>query len=349
MTTGRTIWDFLYDKGILFLVIFGFIIFTFFMFTHPKIIKEWNAIVTNWMAKWIPKKRKSAFEKNLSIIIDTAKDNFIKESPQFFQKFLPYDLKVEWVNKDEEAGTIFNGKQVVVYVPDYKNETNQTISVIHNYCVKGFAEKAKMYMGEDTKIATDLVLTRKIVQLSSPHIYDYFSREYIKTMYRENPTFNAVYNGLCLIDNDGLFIPLLMNEIDKFAAKLHPIEPNEEIASIIVKFTQFIYKIANRKQNENSNTIFVNGIKIRIILAVSKETLDITNAIKAMKGDLKRNIINSFYVLASESMRPYAKEIVNTIIKDCPDRIKIASETHYRRIKGLRFLDSVCYELSIIK
>lgn len=143
-----TFWDFLsvfIEKGGLAWTLLLFSIGgIFWLIAHPNVVKEWNVQISMWIAAIIPRKRKSAFEKRLNLTIDSAKEKFNESAPAFMERFLPYELKVDWVDENDTMESVLDGKQIIVYVPSYKNEAQQAVGVLHSYCSEGFAQKAKM-------------------------------------------------------------------------------------------------------------------------------------------------------------------------------------------------------------
>ena len=120
-----------------------------------------------WIAAFAPKKRKKAFEKRLCMTVDAAKLKFNESAPPALKKFLPYDLKVEWVSEAETTDSFFEDNQVVVYVNSYKDEVKQAVGILHNYCAKGFGQNAKTYMPASVCKSSDLIVTnsRKLIQM----------------------------------------------------------------------------------------------------------------------------------------------------------------------------------------
>ena len=51
--------------------------------------------------------KKKAFEKRLCMTIDAAKLKFDEAAPPALKKFLPYDLKVEWISEEETTDSFF--------------------------------------------------------------------------------------------------------------------------------------------------------------------------------------------------------------------------------------------------
>lgn len=138
-----TFWDFLsvfIEKGGL---AWTLLIFSvggiLWLIAHPNVVKDWNVQISMWVAAIVPKKRKSAFEKRLNLTIDSAKTKFNESAPTFMARFLPYDLKVDWVDENDTIESVLGDKQIIVYVPSYKNEAQQAVGVLHSYCSEGFA------------------------------------------------------------------------------------------------------------------------------------------------------------------------------------------------------------------
>lgn len=218
-----TAWDVVnkfIEKGLSWTLLIGAIVVILWLLSHPQTVREWNTQITMWIAAFAPKKRKKAFEKRLCMTIDAAKIKFDESAPPALKKFLPYDLKVEWVSEAETTDSFFEDNQVVVYVNSYKDEVKQAVGILHNYCAKGFGQNAKTYMPSSVCKSSDLIVTQKLAQYAGRNIYDYFNREYIPEQLNADKTFVAVFNKLRKIDKDGLFLPVLFNEVDKYASRV---------------------------------------------------------------------------------------------------------------------------------
>lgn len=268
-----TVWDVLYkyiDKGLSWTLLIAAIVLIVWLLSHPQTVREWNTQITVWIAAFAPKKRKKAFEKRLCMTIDAAKLKFDEAAPPALKKFLPYDLKVEWISEEETTASFFEDNQVVVYVNSYKDEVKQAVGILHNYCAKGFGQNAKMYMPASVCKSSDLIVTQKLAQYAGRNVYDYFNREYIPEQLKADKTFVAVFNKLRKVDTDGLFLPVLFNEIDKYASRVFPAPPADEVFRTIAHFMDFIYEIASHTLGDDTKLTFrENGINVRVILAIS--------------------------------------------------------------------------------
>lgn len=347
-----TVWDFLckfIEKGgLAWTLLLVAIIAIAWLLAHPQVVKEWNVQISMWIAAIHPKKRKKAFEKRLNLTIDSAKTKFNDSAPPYMKKFLPYDLKVEWVDEKETMETVTRNKQVIVYVPTYKNELSQAVCVLHNYCTNGFANKAKVYMPQEACKASDLVVTQKLTQYAGHSVYDYFNREYLPELLSTDKTLKTMFGMLQKVDRDGLFIPVLLNEIDKYSSKLYPAVPTGDVAKIIVHLMDFIYKIVSRDPGENVPLTFCEDeIKIKIILAVSDVSYNIDPLVRDAENALQEQKVNTVYVLATGSKIPFAQSISDRIYERNPLDVHEPIETNYKRYtRKPSGSDSICFEIN---
>lgn len=321
----------------------------FWLIAHPSVVKEWNVIISTWIAKIQPQKRKEAFEKRLDLTISSAKEKFSESTPQFMRRFLPYELKVKWVDESETMESVIENNQVIVYVSSYKDEARQAVGVLHHYCSTGFAEKAKLYMSVPVKEASNLIITQKIALLAGHKIHDFFNREYLPEIFSNDNRYMTTYNNLKKVDLDGLFLPIYLNEIDKYASSIYPSDPSEETEKTITEFGNFIYRIATREPGVHTDLTFcMDGIRIRVILAMSDSMLDTTVPVHNVEEDIKSKRINTFYVLATGVKRQYANEIAAKIYGRNPQDVFEPVVTRYKRYtRRPSGADSVCYEINV--
>lgn len=348
-----TFWDFLckfIDNGGLAWTLFALALAAvIWLIAHPQVVKEWNVQITMWIAAIAPKKRKKAFAKRLNLTIDSAKTKFTESAPPLMKKFLPYDLRVEWVTESETPDSFFDNNQVVIYVHSYKDEAQQVIGILHDYCEKGLAQKAKLYMPLSVSKSSDMIITQKLVQYAGHNIFDYFNREYIPELLKQDRTFVAVFEKLRRVDTDGLFLPVLLNEIDKYANKIYPSIPSPENMNVIVHLMDFVYQIVARTPGELVPLAFCESeIRVRIVLAISDWADGIDKPVKDAESVIKDRSVNTIYVLATGSKIDFAKDIANTIYKRNPQDVFEPVETNYKRYtRTASGVDSICFEINL--
>ena len=347
-----TSWDFLYrciyNGGIAWTLLVIASVGIIWLIAHPQVAKEWNVQITMWIAAIAPKKRKTAFEKRLNLTIDSAKIKFDEAAPPSMKKFLPYDLKVEWVGENETSESFLDNNQIIVYVHSYKDEVRQAVGILHSYCSKGFVPKSKVYMPTSVSKSSDLIITQKLAQYAGHNVYDFFNREYIPELLKQDKTYKAVYEKLQKVDKDGLFLPVLLNEIDKYTNKIYPTVPSSEIMTTIIHLMDFIYAIVARAQGDPVRLTFCeNEIKIRVILAISDLSYGIDKPVQDAETAIQSRSVNTIYVLATGSKMDFAKDIANAIYKRNPQDVFEPIETNYKRYtRTPSGSDSICFEIN---
>lgn len=345
-------WD-LIDKfytsgGLLWTLLIALVIFVFWLIAHPSVVKEWNAQITLWVAAIVPRKRKKAFEKKINLTIDSTKRRVKESMPSFMPQFLPYDLKIKWVDATDTLEAVTRDKQIVVYVPSYKDELKQVVGVLHSYTKEGFAIKAKTYLPEKTRKASDVIITQKLAQYAGNAVYNYFNREYLPELLKHDKSFLTTLDQLKQVDRDGLFIPVLFNEIDKYANTIYPAEPSAYIYDIIIHLLNFVYKIATRNPQEFVPLTFCEGeIRIKIVLAVGTFT-SLDKPVKDIEKAIKGKTVNTIYVLATGSKITDAKAITKRVFEQNNQDLYEPKQTYYKRYsRRVSGIDSVCFELNL--
>lgn len=348
-----TFWDFLAIVFINFkfycVVIFALLGVLIYVIIHPSIVREWNMQITTWIAAIAPKKRKKAFEKRLNCTLSTAQERLKKSIPPLMNKFMPYELKVKWVDENDTLESLIKDKQVVVYVPSYKDEAKQAVSVLHNYCTQGFANKAKKYMSTDSSKASDLIVTQKLAHCAGNHVRDYFDRQYLPDVLKGNEGFANTFDRLKKVDVDGLFVPILINEIDKYANNIEYLGALDSATKTVENFMDFIYKIVTKDQGEKVKLTFSEDqIKIKIILAVAEGNYDIEHHIIQAEKAIKREEVNTIYILATGTKINYAREIARRVYARNTQDVAEPIVTEYKRFsRNSNGSASICYEINL--
>lgn len=366
-STGKTLFDFLYIIWLNWPAFFIIILFLIalllgsiiYFILHPKILIEWNLIITEKIAKYQPKKRKQSFENKLKNTISSSVNKFDNEFASFKKTIFPYHLKLQWISADDNIEPIFEDKQAIIYVNDYTDEVKQAVTIIHTYVSKGFAEKVKFYTDKTLERAIDIIIVKKILQNSKPAILSYYTRDCLASEIKASESIKIAYSNFSKIDQAGLFIPILMNELDKYCSNMYPLDADNTILRTMKNLILFIHSIANKSPFEIVNTKFVeNGISIRIILAkedtvneeiISDEKInekDILQKYRYLDNDICNKII-TLYIIASGNNIKYADNLSMKIYNHYNDYFdepkKISFKRYGRIIKGT---NAVCYEIN---
>lgn len=358
---GRTGWDFaaiVFQRGIPWIITVGAICVIGYIISHPSVANEWNVYISTAIARIAPRKRKKTFERRIDLTLQKARDGIKQAMPEYVERFLPYSLQIEWVESsatdtldESNIDSVINDKQIILYVPSYRNEEKQVVNIMYNYCRKGFAQKPKCYMKDEDCKATDLLITGKLAQNAGSHVFDYYNRVFIREMLQSDTTFKRSYNELRKIDVDGLFLPIFINEIDKYASRVYGSGLDTNSITVIDHFKNYLIKIIEKKHDEDVELDFIDsGIAVHVELAVGSYVTAkrIEGVIDKLETLINKGTVSTIYILASGNKRSAANEIATGLEKRVVQDIYEPKFTQYKRYTGITGgVESICYEIDI--
>ena len=360
-TVGRTGWDFLsivIQRGIPWVIAVVAICVIGYIISHPGVAKEWNVFISTVIARIVPRKRKKTFERRIDLTLQKARDGIKQAMPEYVERFLPYSLQIEWVESnandtldESNIESVIKDKQIILYVPSYRNEEKQAVNIMYNFCRKGFAQKPKCYMKDEDCKATDLLITGKLAQNAGSHVFDYYNRVFIREMLQSDTTFKRSYDELKKIDVDGLFLPIFINEVDKYASRIYGSTIDTKTTRVIDHFKDYLLRIIEKNQDEDVELNFVeDGIAVHIELAVGNfaTTKRIEGVIDKLEKLINKGTVSTIYILASGNKRSSANEIATGLEERVVQDIYEPRFTQYKRYTGFNGgVESICYEIDI--
>lgn len=264
---------------------------------------------------------------------------------------LPSDLKVEWINKEEKE-TFFQNNQVIVRIKQSSNPHENLVTAISEYVNNGLLYNVKRYLNKEVMDVSRILMTRKVVQTADKSSLTYLDENYIIPKFESNLELKELYDDLVKIDNNGMFIGIMLNEFNKAGLTISGSVEDPLLFAESKEFMRFLYNIANRTSTDPTNLCFNREyFKVVIFLTASTYTLNksgIKPFIKVARKQLDAGI-ETIYVFGLGSKRETAKQISNELDSDL--RIAKIIKHVYKHISnedGKR-VPGVFYECEIYK
>ncbi|MDR1245413.1 MAG: hypothetical protein LBK57_00080 [Clostridiales Family XIII bacterium] len=260
---------------------------------------------------------------------------------------LPYDLKIVWV-KDEDRQTFLDNNEIIVRMRNSADPTVNYIHAITEYVKSGLIPGSKKYLDENLLLATNLSVIRKLLLFGGTTAVNYFDENvYNKEVSRD---VRSIMGMLRSIDDNGMFIQVLLNEFEKLAVKLNDVLPCQEISKEAFEFTRFLFNIASRKKGDKTKLRFVgNLIKVNICLAVGEGYYSWNDGNAKYREDIDNSYrygIDTVYIYGMGSKTDAAREIAD-YVKEHSDFVFDYTIYPHMHISGLRKINAVCVELLI--
>ena len=261
---------------------------------------------------------------------------------------IPRDLKVEWV-REEAQESFINNDAVIVRIKKTNNPQENLVTATASYVCEGLLHNHRRYIDSDVMRASNYTMIRNIIEHSGKNSVTYFEEKYLPLYLSQDDEAYDIYYKLRDIDKNGMFTNILLKEFLKASDPLFGEVPDPCLIAESRTLVNFLYKIAIRGRNEDTELkLDTNYFKIAIILTAKDKTLYKRGILPYIH--MIKNFINSdcdtVYMLGIGSKIITAEEIARTINEDTSSMI-FATQRRYKHIfnNGKR-KDAVIFEIS---
>lgn len=296
------------------------------LFFNPEKVMIWKSEIYALGSKTSTRLSKKAIQNKVRGTIIKLTKEISKEN----KYILPYDMKVEWV-QNESKKTLLENNQIIIRMGLGDNKSRNVVTALSEYINKGFMPKTRRYVDENIVKASDLNLMRKMLILGYQDGLDIFDDEVYLPLIEADKQIKDMIQNIISIDDDGMFIPILINEFIKASRILHPDIPNQTFKNETKEFLNFLYRHATTPKDQLREFEFKREyIKVVVALMSSDYTL-------YEKGEnfyirkISKAINNGFdtiYLLSLGSKIVITEDICSRI-KETEPRIKSINNNKY--------------------
>lgn len=230
---------------------------------------------------------------------------------------LPYDLNIEWV-EEESKEAFFEDNQIIIRMNRSSNPCKNFVTAVTTFVETGLMPKERRYVEEKVMQATDLQISRLILENTFAAALNYYNTNVYDTERAADRTLNNYLSKIRQIDDNGMLIAIFLNEICHTANRIYPYDPPEELFDETLKFLDFLEKIASRRIGDNTPLRFDGKFyKVNVILAAKTFTYNIKGK-EHYNGIITKAFdsgIKSVYIFGLGSKRKITKEIAETAKK----------------------------------
>lgn len=290
-------------------------------------------------------KKEQLSSKVRGTILKSVKEQCLKSD------IIPSDLRVKWINKEDTESFVRND-QVIIRIKQSSNPHENLVTAVSEYINNGLLYNVKRYLNQEVMDASRILMTRKIIQLSDKSSLTYLDEYYIIPKFRENVELKEIFDDLLKIDNNGMFIGILLNEFNKAGLNIYGQVEDPLLFAESKEFMRFLYNIANRTSSDSSDLCFNREyFKVAIFLTASTKTLKksgISPFINAISKQLDEGI-ETIYIFGLGTKREVAKQISTELDSDFRIANIIKHSYKHINIENGRRVPGVFYECDIYK
>ena len=291
------------------------------------------------------KARKGTISNGIRGRVLKASKNIKNLDPEVMLK----DLKIEWV-KEENAESFVNRGQVIIRMKQETNPHKNFVYAVTTFVNRGLLPRAQRYIDKDILKASSLSVSRSFILNGDDEALTYFDDTVLKPIIQNNSLIAEFVEDIRIIDGNGMFYQILLNEYSKAARKIYPEISDPCLTAESKEFLNFLHRIALGMYDE----LCFNReyFKVNIFLTAKTETYE-SKGLKPYLSSIFTSIdngIETIYIFGLGRKMQIAKEITLEAQKQ-DFRIGKIVPHHYkhRSLADGRRIDGVCYEVSIYK
>lgn len=262
------------------------------------------------------------------------------------------DLKIDWV-KEENAETFIKNNQVIIRMQQNSNPHKNFVTAVTSFVGQGLLPKAKRYIDQEILNMSKLSVCRTLIINGDSEALDYFDETVLSPTICSDSEAEETLKRLKVIDQNGMFVNILLNEYAKASSKIYPDTPDPLLIAESREFLTYLYRIALRNISDVEEFQFNREyFKVHIFLTANSRTYA-RSGLRPYLNNINKSLSSgteTIYVFGLGRKTEIAKEISETI-KETDFRIASITPHHYRhkfQADG-NTIRGACYEISVYK
>lgn len=216
---------------------------------HPEKVEKWSAIFARclrWMSHELEKKA-------ISSDIQSDINSFVIDIEKEVKGLIPYGLKIKWETETTREAFI-KANDVVVVLSPYENQAKNFIHAVVQYISKSTMPRITQYIDPKLMRAIQLTVARKIFVSKKQELLNDFNTQILESETKDHDI-KYYIQTLMKLDDIGYFTRLFMYELQLLADVLYPRVADDNIKQEINRLFNFMLEIAERKPDEEIETI----------------------------------------------------------------------------------------------
>ena len=293
------------------------------------------------MFSWINQKFEYGnIATNLQASINTISEEVDRVAPGV----LPYAMRIQWAKNAKDTESILQNGEIIVTMNYSRNWDRNLVVATLAYLEKSLLPRARIYIDETLRKATDFTVAKKIFISSSKSLpMNFFIQNYINPAIERDPQLRDDYSILGKLDDVGFLSRIFLQQMYYFGLKIYPSIPDKDTYQECHDFALFLKEIAIRKFGEEVTLNFIRSkIRISILLIASDFTkvYGIEPYLRRVKINLNRGIEHMYICARRGNNISLAKQVAKEAEK--ANQLKIIRQHNFLQIIEKREISSIC-------
>ena len=262
------------------------------------------------------------------------------------------DLKIDWVKEESEESFIKNNQVIIRMVQTSKPHRNY-VTAVTTFVGQALLPYSKKYIDSEIYNLSKLSVSRLLVLNGDLDALDYFDQKVLSPVIDYDPNAKDIFEKQKIIDKNGMFVNILLNEYAKVTKKIYPDTPDPLLTVESREFLTYLYRIAlGNFTNQDELQFNREYFKIHVFLTARTETY-LRSGIKAYLKHINNSLAEgteTLYIFGLGRKVAIAEEIAKSL-QETDFRVTSVIPHHYRHksIRDGSSVQGVCYEVTVYK
>lgn len=281
------------------------------------------------------------FKRFDKALLEKDVNHLIKDYARSINKYLPaslYGIKIVWAEEEALEGYLEEGS-VVIRMKYHKNRAKNIAKALVTYIPYTLPPKAKAVMEHDLALAISGAIAIRIAE-HDPEVVGQI-HEAIDAGFRDGSKGRGLLGKLGEIDEESLFLRILLPEVTEACMKAYPERP-EDLWNEAMELTNVLHSLVKGKVERP----MVRGkyINLAIVRVALPEKIVLDPELESHLWFARRCRTRVLYVLAAGLKAKLASKLTRRICAEL--RYKIDFEDAYKSIYKKMLTDIYCAKLS---
>jgi hypothetical protein len=236
-------------------------------------------------------------------------------------------VKVEWIDKNIGRKAFIESDTVILRLRDDDTNDENFVHGAYLFVSKCLLLRVKHHLGPSQKESIDLYVTANMIRDQHNGVIDMFVETYLQPALETNKKEKEYFLKYEMIDEHGLFYPVLINELNFIGKRVFGKVGRYSIVTEFDEIIEFLFQASKRKIGDDTTNLEFVGKNTRILIVIigkKQKISDEQRYVDYMKSVTSKHSIDGIYAVGDSHNR---RAIDSICRKLCPTLSIIQSGT----------------------
>lgn len=284
----------------------------------PEKIEKWSALIWRCLSG-CHKGWKFVRRKYVKHDLQGRVNDFVRRRLKGVPGVFDCKLELKWVDTTEQRSSFLADGKIILRLRSNDPEDHNFVHASYLFVTESLLPRAKRYLSVPQHEALDLFVTSKLLREEKPHVVGFFLDEYLHPRVDKSQKLGAVLDDITVVDENGLFFPVLVQELEFIGDKVFGKRRDTIIAAEVNDLVAFLKKLSRRSVGDVGDLNFEKEYCRCAIMIVGKpqklfESID--PYVDYINGYIVPHKFDSMYLIARKENKAKIDQVCERIGND---------------------------------